>query len=124
MPPTKHFDNPEILGPERLGSQEQQEARVRKNFWRVLKRAGRSIPFVDEVVAAYYCALDPETPVRVRVMLMGALAYFVLPVDAVPDFLALVGFTDDVTVLAATIAMVRGHITAKHRDKAHEALKD
>jgi len=57
-------------------------------------------------------------------MLLGALAYFVLPFDAVPDILAGVGFTDDVTVLLATLAIVRSHITDLHRDKARRALDD
>ena len=96
---TRHYEDPEILGPEA-----QREARVRRDFWRVAKKAARAIPFMDEVVAAYFCALDPKTPLRVRATLIGALAYFVMPFDVVPDVLLAVGFTDDITVLAAAIA--------------------
>jgi uncharacterized membrane protein YkvA (DUF1232 family) len=48
----------------------------------------------------------------------------VLPFDAIPDFLAGIGFSDDVTVLLATIALVRTHITAAHREAAHRALAE
>jgi uncharacterized membrane protein YkvA (DUF1232 family) len=75
-------------------------------------------------VAAYYCALDPATPTRVRATLLAALAYFVMPVDAIPDVLVGIGFSDDATVLLAAIAVVRAHITPGHRDAARRALAD
>ncbi|HUG63306.1 MAG TPA: YkvA family protein [Methylomirabilota bacterium] len=116
---TRHFDDPEIIGPPK-----DQERRVRRDFWKVVRKAARAIPFMDEVVAAYFCALDPSTPARVRAMLIAALAYFVVPFDLVPDFLFGVGFTDDITVLAGVIAMLRGHITERHREAARRALAD
>ena len=76
------------------------------------------------MVAAYFCALDPATPQKVRGVLLAALAYFVLPLDAVPDFIAGLGFTDDVTVLIAAISMVGAHITPVHREAARAALAD
>ena len=116
---TRHYDDPEIIGPPGA-----QEARVKRDFWKVAKKAARSIPFMDEVVAAYFCAMDPATPTRVRATLIAALAYFVLPLDFLPDFLFAVGFTDDITVLAGAIAMVRGHISDRHREAAKKALAD
>lgn len=95
---------------------------VRSGFWRTAKRAARHMPFMDEVVAAYYAALDTRTPFKVRAMLFGALGYFVMPADMIPDFLALVGFTDDIAVLSAAIAAVRPHIKDGHRQAAREAL--
>lgn len=100
------------------------EARVRRGFWSTLKRGARHIPFVDELVAAYFCALDKRTPTRVRAMLIGALAYFVLPLDAVPDMLLGLGFTDDVTVLLSVLGLVRAHITDEHRAAARRALDE
>jgi len=98
------------------------EQKVRRGFWRTLKRAARSIPFAEELVAGYYCAIDPSTPARVRALLLAALAYFVLPFDVIPDFVAAVGFTDDASVLIGTLAMVRAHIGPAHRDAARHAL--
>jgi uncharacterized membrane protein YkvA (DUF1232 family) len=114
----------EVLGPEvrRLEDDAPGSEQVRRKFWTTLKKAARYIPFSDDLVAAYFCALDPATPHRVRAVLLGALAYFVLPFDAVPDFLAGIGFSDDVTVLVAAIAMVRSHITSAHREAARRAL--
>lgn len=116
---TRHYDNPEIIGPP-----ESHESKVRQNFWTVVRKAARAVPFMDEVVAAYYCALDPATPTRVRATLLAALAYFVVPFDVVPDFILALGFTDDVTILAATLAMLRTHITDRHRAAAKQALAD
>ncbi len=53
---------------------------------------------------------------------MGALAYFVLPVDFTPDLLPLFGFADDAAVLATAIRMVAVHIRPDHRAAAREAL--
>lgn len=111
----------EILGPEEEAARERS---VRDRFWATFRKAARFIPFADELVAAYFCALDPATPHRVRAMLLAALAYFVLPFDAIPDFLAGIGFSDDVTVLIATIALVRSHITPVHREAARRALSE
>lgn len=113
------YDDPEIIGPPGV-----REARVKRDFWRVVKKAAARIPFMDEVVAAYYCALDPATPTRVRATLIAALAYFVAPVDLIPDFLLGIGFTDDVTVLAGVLALLRAHIADRHREAARKALKD
>lgn len=113
-----HFD-PEILGPE-----EEREAKVRSRFWPTLKRAARWLPFAPDVVAAYYCALDPATPARVRYTLLAALAYFVVPTDVVPDILPFLGFSDDATVLMTVVGMVATHIEDRHREAAAAALKD
>jgi len=97
---------------------------VRARFWPTLKRAVRQIPFSRDLVAAYYCAIDPRTPMRVRGTLLAALAYFVLPFDFVPDFFALVGFTDDVAVLAVAFRLIQGHIADRHYEAADDALAD
>jgi uncharacterized membrane protein YkvA (DUF1232 family) len=94
----------------------------RRRFWTKLKRVLAGIPFAEDLVAAYYCAFDPDTPAYVRAVLFGAIAYFVLPTDMVPDFLAGLGFTDDASVLAAAIAAVGGHIAPRHRVQARSAL--
>ena len=111
----------EILGPE---EEVQREERVRSRFWATFRTAARYIPFAEDLIAAYYCAFDPATPTRVRAILVGALAYFVLPFDAIPDFIAGLGFTDDVTVLLAAIATVGAHITPTHRAAARRALDE
>jgi uncharacterized membrane protein YkvA (DUF1232 family) len=100
------------------------EEGVPRDFWHKLKRVGSRIPFAEDILAAYYCTLDPSTPGRVRVVLLGAIAYFVMPVDAVADFLPIFGFADDAALLAAAISQVAGSITPEHRKKARAVLND
>lgn len=114
----------EILEPGSDEKQREQADRVRAKFWQTLKRGARYIPFMEDLVAAYYCALDPKTPMRVRGILLAALAYFIMPVDIIPDFLVLLGFSDDVAVIGAAIAAIKGHITDAHYAAAREALAD
>lgn len=111
---TAHFERAEKLAKD--------PERVRRNFWLKLKRVATKLPFAEDLLAAYYCAFDRETPRHVQVALLGAIAYFVLPFDFVPDMLPVLGFTDDAAVLATTIRMVASHITPEHRAAAHAAL--
>ncbi|MEM1377117.1 MAG: YkvA family protein [Pseudomonadota bacterium] len=114
----------EILEPGTPDEQEAKEKRVREKFWPKFKRVASSIPFSDEVLAAYYCSMDPETPTRVRGVLLAALAYFILPLDSLPDFIIGFGFTDDIAVLTAALAAVRGNITDAHRAAAKSTLEE
>lgn len=98
------------------------EETVREGFWPKLARVLASIPFADEAVAAFYCATDPRTPLRARAMLYGALAYFILPFDVIPDFIAGLGFTDDMAVLVTAIGLIRNHLTEEHRERARAAI--
>ena len=101
---------------------ERDRVRVEKGFWDKVRRTAGRVPFAEEAVAAYYCAFDRETPLQVKAILMGALAYFVVPADMLPDFLVLFGFTDDAAVLAAAIRTVASAIKPNHRLRARQAL--
>ena len=96
---------------------------VRRRFWIKFKRIAAKLPFAEELLAAYYCAFDKETPRRVQAALLGAIAYFILPFDFIPDMLPVLGFTDDAAVLATAIRLVASHITPEHREAARAALK-
>lgn len=98
------------------------EKRVRDRFWPKLRRVVGHIPFAEDLAAAYFCAVDARTPARVRAVLLGALAYFVLPADLIPDWLAGLGFTDDASVLTLAMGIVSGHVRERHRDRARAAL--
>lgn len=117
---TKPFTKAEM---EAMRAATRDETGVKRKFWEKLRRVGGRIPFAEDLVAAFYCATDPSTPSRVKLILMGAIAYFVLPTDAVTDFLPLIGFADDAAVLAAAITQVASSITEEHRDKARETLE-
>jgi uncharacterized membrane protein YkvA (DUF1232 family) len=109
----------EILGPE---DADRKEAGVRARFWPTVRRAIRHVPFIEDVVAAYYAMLDPNTPTRARLTLVAALAYFVAPFDLVPDMILGLGFLDDASILAAAIAAVSSSIKEEHREAARRAL--
>ncbi len=95
------------------------EEAVRTGFAAAAKRHLRKFPLARETVALYFCLIDPTTPAWVKAIVAAALAYFVLPLDAIPDFLPIVGLGDDASILAAAYAAVSAHITPEHRDKAH-----
>ena len=98
-------------------------ARVRKQFWIKLKRVAARLPFVEELLTAYYCAFDRRTPRHVQAALLGALAYFILPFDVMPDLMPVLGFTDDAAVLATALRMVMSHIKPEHQEAARAALR-
>jgi uncharacterized membrane protein YkvA (DUF1232 family) len=100
----------------------QDEALVRKSFWAKARHVAAGIPFAEDLVAAYFCAFDHETPLQVKAALLGALAYFVLPFDVIPDVLPMLGYTDDAAVLVTALRLVSGHVTPLHREAARRAL--
>ncbi|MEQ9489900.1 MAG: YkvA family protein [Alphaproteobacteria bacterium] len=110
---------PALAAPAREG---ENRRKVNEGFWPKMKRFAARIPFAPEAVASYYAVADPNTPRRVKLLILAALAYFVAPTDAVPDFIAGLGFTDDATVFWAVWAMAKDHVTDEHRARARDAL--
>jgi uncharacterized membrane protein YkvA (DUF1232 family) len=98
------------------------EELVRRGFWPKVRRVATKLPFAEDLLAGYYCAFDRNTPRQVRLALLGALAYFVLPFDALPDMMPLFGFADDAAVLATVVRLVGMHIAPKHRVAARRVL--
>ena len=95
---------------------------VKRGFWRKIRRTLGRVPFSEDAVAAFYCAVDPATPFRVKAVLFGALAYFVMPIDAIPDVLVAIGYADDAAILIAAVRAVSGAITDSHRQAARRWL--
>lgn len=99
---------------------EENERIVKSGFKNKARKTLGKVPFTRDAVAGYYCAVDPSTPKRVKAILMGALAYFVMPIDAIPDIIAMLGFTDDAAVFWLAWRSISGHINDRHRAKADE----
>jgi len=95
---------------------------VDRDFWTKLRKVAGKVPFAEDAAAAYFCAVDPTTPSKVKATLFAALAYFVMPFDVIPDFLAGIGFTDDAAVVALAISLVAKSIRPEHRARARAAL--
>lgn len=93
-------------------------------FWKKLARhaaaAGRGT--LEKALYLYYAAQSPATPAWARRVIYGALGYFILPLDAVPDLAPLIGYTDDLSVMAAALATVAYYITPQVKDQAHHKL--
>ncbi|WP_039948769.1 YkvA family protein [Vibrio ichthyoenteri] len=105
--------------------QEQQPAPDEMTFWRKVKRSSKKLGEEIAVtgIKSWLAMTDSQTSVRHKAILGGALAYFVLPVDMVPDVLAGVGFTDDMAAMTLAANSVGTAITDQHeqaaRDKWH-----
>ncbi|YCO00948.1 YkvA family protein [Vibrio sp. VNB-15] len=95
-----------------------------KTFWRKMKnsikKAGGEIAVMG--IKSWLAMADSNTSVRHKAILGGALAYFVLPTDMVPDVLAGVGFTDDMAALTLAANSVGNAITEEHEEQAREKL--
>ena len=91
---------------------------------RSVKKATSRVPFMDDVLAMYYCAIDPATPGKIRVVIGATLLYLVMPLDFIPDFLVFVGYGDDVTALMVLVKMVSSHVNDGHRKRAKAKLAE
>ena len=95
------------------------------SFWRKLSRKVVKVcrDVAEKAVTLYYCMIDRDTPTWAKTKIAGALAYFVLPVDAIPDAVPVVGYTDDAAVLALAFTTVIMHIKQEHIDKAKAFIR-
>jgi uncharacterized membrane protein YkvA (DUF1232 family) len=120
MTPEDALDPSRALAP---SVQRVNEMRVRRGFWPKIRRTASRIPFAGQALSVWFAARDPETPIAAKGIMMGALAYFVLPIDAIPDIFAGIGFTDDAAVIAALVATLGANIRKRHKDQAAAALE-
>jgi len=100
-----------------------EEPRLAKRFWRKLKHTASYLPGAETFLAAFYAAVDPKTPATAKAVLFGALGYFVVPVDFIPDIFGAMGYGDDLAVMFAAIKAVEASIRDAHRDRAADWLR-
>lgn len=117
----EQFSPKEIAAMRKLAADED---RLGNRLIALLKRTAKAVPFAEDALAAWYCARDPATPPRVRVILISAVAYFVLPIDMIPDLIPLLGFGDDAAVIAAALVAVATELKPEHREKARAKLAE
>lgn len=96
---------------------------VARGFWPKLKKVAARVPFAGEALSVWYCVQDAETPTAAKGMMLAGLAYFILPADAIPDFIAGLGYTDDAAVFTALLSLVGRHLRPRHRTAAREAVE-
>ena len=99
------------------------ESRVRRGFLPKIRRVAAKVPFAADALSVFWCVRDKETPTAAKGLMLAALAYFVVPTDAIPDILAGIGFTDDAAVMAALMALVGKNVKARHKQAAEAFLE-
>ena len=95
-------------------------------LWAKLARYAKVIgrELAEKVLWLYYVLQDPTAPRRAKAIALGALGYFVFPVDLIPDLLPLAGYSDDATVVAAALAVLYVHVTPEIRAKTDAKLRE
>ena len=91
-----------------------------KKITTIALKAGKDI--IEKALQLFYAAQSPDTPAWARRIVYGALAYLVLPIDAIPDFLPVVGFTDDLAIITAALSTIAAYITPEIKDKSQAKL--
>lgn len=88
-------------------------------FWEKIKRiAGKAgAKVVYYALVLYYALIDPATSLKYKAVIAGALGYFILPIDILPDFIPFAGLADDLAALIAAVSYVMSAITAAHKEK-------
>ena len=76
------------------------------------------------VLLLFYTFEKKETPKWAKRVILGALGYFVSPIDAIPDLTPLLGYTDDIGVLALGLVAIAGHVNMDVRIKARKKIKE
>lgn len=110
--PGKEIDPGRALVPSVMRVNEQ---RVEAGFWPKIVRVAAKVPFAKQALSVWYCAKDDDTPLAAKGMMLAALAYFVMPVDAIPDIIAGLGYTDDAAVFTALMAIIGKNLKPKHK---------
>ena len=96
-----------------------------ESLWEKIKSQAAKVgkELIELVLTLYYCLMDNDTPHWARATIVGALIYFISPLDAIPDFLP-GGYADDLLILVGAAAMVAAHIKPEHRKRAHDWVED
>ncbi|RCX23002.1 uncharacterized membrane protein YkvA (DUF1232 family) [Fontibacillus phaseoli] len=97
-----------------------------ESFWKKIKKFGKKAgsKVVYVALLLFYCLKDEKVPAWTKTVIIGALAYFISPIDAVPDIMPVAGYTDDLGSLLAALGVVAVYINDDIRDKAKSKLSD
>ncbi len=115
-PPPQGAQTPETIEAEVVGSTDIDEGLL----WRLLRRAGRSV--ARPAIECLELVLDAQTPLQVRLTMVAALTYLLMPLDLIPDFIPVAGFGDDVVAMTALLGLYRTHMSEAVRARAQRRL--
>lgn len=96
---------------------------VLHDFPQKLRENSGRVSFATQATAMYYALRDPKTSLKTKALLAAALAYFIMPIDVIPDWIVGLGFTDDLTVIVLVLRQLSGVITDEHYELARRRLK-
>ena len=90
-----------------------------KKLGRFAGRLGK--PVVRQLYALYYLWESEHTPKWAKMIIVGALVYFLSPIDSIPDLLIPFGFSDDIAVIALVYSQMKNYLTEDIQEKARQA---
>lgn len=95
-------------------------------FWKKVLKVIRltGVGLIENALILYYTAKDESTPKWAKSVIFGALGYFVFPIDAIPDMIPVVGYTDDLSVFMAALGTVFVYIKEEHKQKARTKVEN
>ena len=96
-----------------------------KSFWNKINKCASvlSCPLLCKALSMYYAARDAKTPTWAKTTIIGALGYLISFVDAIPDIIPIVGYTDDLAVIAAALGVIAFYIKPKHKQNAQRVVE-
>lgn len=96
------------------------------NFWDKVKNFSKSAgkEVIGKALQLYYVLQEDNVPLKIKTTIYGALAYFISPIDVIPDVVPIFGFADDLGIIVASLAAVSLYVTDNVKKKANDKLKE
>ncbi|MCH8941612.1 MAG: DUF1232 domain-containing protein [Bacteroidetes bacterium] len=114
------YEKPKELVEIETKSSEDKEKYIDDNLWEKLERVGKKISFAKDILALVNYMRDPNVSWHRKSIIIGALIYFIVPIDAIPDIAPLIGYLDDLGVIAAVLKYL-GNELIPYYDKDYKA---
>lgn len=94
-------------------------------FWRKIKRLGKKVggEILRPILLLYFLLQDRQVPLKDKAYIVGALGYFIMPIDLIPDFISVIGFTDDIAVMTFLLKELKQHITPDIQERVNELIE-
>ncbi len=95
-------------------------------FWETVKKYAKKLggEALYNALLLYYVMQDSNTPMQQKLLIAGTLGYLILPIDLIPDFIPVLGLTDDISAIVAAVKMVAENITATHQEMAKAKIRE